>query len=225
MLKYDNVFRDLERMIMKKIIGKLLAIIITLGILGAIAYSLYVIVFDGTLPWENQKMEVSTSQDETKTESTLKLNVYPEINQLVEDYYKAVAQNDKGKLEQITHTYKESMVKPEIVDRYENFNIYTKPGLKENEYLVYAEFLTYIVNIKTPIPDLQIFYAYQEDGKWKLITDYLEHPKVNVLVEKYGNDQDIKDLLAHSEAYYDAAIESDPNLKSLVLMLESETNK
>lgn len=210
---------------MKKIIGKLLAIIITLGILGAIAYGLFVIVFDRTLPWESQKSEVSTSQDEKETESTLKLNVYPEVNQLVEDYYQAITENDKVKLEQITKTYKDSMVKPEIVERYDNFSIYTKPGLKENEYLVYAEFLTYIVNIKTPIPDLQIFYAYQEDGKMKLMTDYLEHPEVNVLVEKYGNDQDIKDLLAHSEAHYDAAIESDPNLKSLVLMLESETNQ
>gem|GEM_PF-867560 len=106
-------------------------------------------------------------------ELPLDLNKYPEVNALIMEYYQARADGDSVRASEISIDLGElEMIRieemAEFIDYYHTIDVYTKPGLTENSYVVYVSSKVMSYDVEVLIPGIQSYYV-MPDSQGNLI--------------------------------------------------------
>ena len=181
---------------------------------------------------EEQLMDTEEIVVETEVQEDYSKDAYPEINELISKYYKAYANANTKKLAKfatpISDTEKSYIsVFSEYVKSYKNISCYTKQGLDENSYIVSVYLEMKFKGVKTTAPGLDFFYVRKnEDGSLYIDNLYSQFNMSNqeqaldadvaALIEAFEQQEDVIALQTDVQTRYEQAVESDPELKTMV---------
>ena len=180
---------------------------------------------------ENEKTE---AEDKNKTEnkkeetSSLEKNAYPEVNTLINSFYEAWGQKDIEKMKQLTDNLdaadEAKVSNSTYIESYNDITVYTKPGLTEDSYVVYASYQLKFTDINTEAPGLsQLYVIKNEDGSYIIHNDNTDE-KINEYLQEVTQDKDVQELVSKVEDDLNAAIESDEDLKAFEEQLGQDSN-
>ncbi len=129
----------------------------------------------GTAPKDDTPLvatEAAPTETETEENKDYVKDAYPQINELVSNYYTAYANGDLDSLTALTENMSETeksyiTVFSEQVDQYENISCYTKAGLDNASYIVSVSLEMKFKDIETS-SRFRLFLCAHKGG-WKLI--------------------------------------------------------
>lgn len=128
----------------------------------------------------------------------LKLNQDIQINELVKTYYKAKIEIDEETLNSIVT--ENSIIDITIISKtleyisgFHNIVCYTKPGVKEGDYVVYVSFDMEIASIDTYAPALDRLYITTIDNKLYLRFEK-KNDEIDALLKEYLQSEDVLEL-------------------------------
>lgn len=180
---------------------------------------------------EQTEVPVTETESETETKEDYAKDAYPQINELVSNYYTAYANGDIDALTALTENMSETeksyiKVFSDQVEQYENISCYTKGGLDDKSYIVSVSLEMKFKDIDTTAPGLDFFYVRTRDdgslyidqryGQFNLSNKEQElEPEVKALIDQFLQQEDFLALSAQVEANYAQALESDEKLKEM----------
>lgn len=191
------------------------AAVVLVALLAAVS------VFSGKEKETEDTEEAVQSETELSTipvpEVPLEENAVAPVNELMNRYYTALADGDVDALVQIKNhisdvekLYIEK--KSSYIERYENIVCYTKAGLSEDSYLVYAYNEAKIQDIEMTVPALNTFVVYKnEAGDYYIYEGDLEDNTFQYFQELSAQD-DVTNLCNTVQAKYNEAIAEDDAL-------------
>ena len=110
------------------------------------------------------------------------------------------------------------------IESYNDITVYTKPGLTDDSYVVYASYKLKFTDIKTEAPGLsQLYVMKNEDGSYIIHNDSSDE-KINAYLQKVTQDEDVQKLVSQVEDDLNSAIESDEDLKAFEEQLGQDSN-
>ena len=185
-----------------------------------------------------QGTTLSDNSDASILDDDFEVDAHPEVNALVQEYFKAYAAGDADAIEKvaypITKTEKSYIqMYSKYVDKYEDIKCYTKRGLSEGEYLLSVECSTKFKDIKTSVPGLEFFYVRTDkdgnvyiDNAYGQFNESYKENKTDVEITRlktaYDQDEDLLELLKEAQENYEKALDSDEELK--VMMTDTIQN-
>lgn len=173
-----------------------------------------------------------TKKEEQQAEdagtNALQKDAYPEVTALIESFYAAWSQKDTDKMKELTDDFSttdEAKVRnASYIESYENIQVYTKQGLDENSYVVFASYDLKFKDVETLAPGLSELYVMKDSsGQYKIHNDDSDQ-EVQECIEKTRQEQDVMELIAQEEDRYQEALEADASLKTYLDQLGTETN-
>ncbi len=168
----------------------------------------------------NDEDQTSEAGVTTLSDEPLAQNAYTNVNELMQAFCTAMADGDMDIVKAIKDyntdkeiiTYKE---KSEFIERYDNINCYTKPGVEENSYFVYVTYDVKFKDIETKAPGLNAFYVYtSEDGSLKIDGDTEE--SIKAAFKLVTSQDDVVDLYNKINVSYNEATTSDETLSQFM---------
>ncbi len=195
-------------------------------VVGAVAMIVFSVSDKDASTVGNQVSEVSenTSQNgDTKDDIqdlTLQCDAYPEINEVMEAYHKALAENDEETIKKYLLYVNENelvniAVKSEYVESYNDIHCYTQEGFEEGSYYVYVSYQLKLTDFDVMIPGLiGLYYCPNEAGDYHIYrkADMSE----NVLDNYYSAymKQEVQDLYNIVDLKYHEVLDSNPDIKT-----------
>ena len=178
----------------------------------------------------------SSSGGDSKSTSgvykSFKKNNNSELTTLINNYYTAYAEGDTDTLATLATPVSDQEISyiafySQYIESFNDVQIYTKPGLTDNSYLVTTEVELKYNDIDTAAPGLDFFYVEtNEDGKLYINNIYGSFnqnnniyemdTEISDLIAVYIRQQDLLDLKAEVDEAYESALESDENLSALM---------
>ena len=178
----------------------------------------------------------SSSGGDSKSTSgvykSFKKNNNSELTTLINNYYTAYAEGDTDTLATLATPVSDQEISyiafySQYIESFNDIQIYTKPGLTDNSYLVTTEVELKYNDIDTAAPGLDFFYVEtNEDGKLYINNIYGSFnqnnniyemdTEISDLIAVYIRQQDLLDLKAEVDEAYESALESDENLSALM---------
>ncbi|WP_033154330.1 SH3 domain-containing protein [Pseudobutyrivibrio ruminis] len=163
---------------------------------------------------------------------SFKKNNNSELTTLINNYYTAYAEGDTDTLATLATPVSDQEISyiafySQYIESFNDVQIYTKPGLTDNSYLVTTEVELKYNDIDTAAPGLDFFYVEtNEDGKLYINNIYGSFnqnnniyemdTEISDLIAVYIRQQDLLDLKAEVDEAYESALESDENLSALM---------
>jgi len=147
-----------------------------------------------------------------------------EVLTLIRKYYNAVAAKDTQTLSLIVQPWDDSVeqtMSNDIIESYNNISTYSKQGLEEGSYVVYAYFEGKIAGYETAVPSLSLLYLIT-DGTGNLVvsSDHDSDEDVSDYITSVSSDADVQALISDVNRQYENALSSDENLKNYLSSLE-----
>ncbi len=156
-------------------------------------------------------------------------DAYPQINELISNYYTAYANGDLDTLAALTQNMTETeksyiSVFSQQVAQYENISCYTKSGLDDTSYIVSVCLDMRFNDIETTAPGLEFFYVRTNpDGSLYIDQRYSQfnltkhevalEPEVEALIEDFKQQEDVIALQNQVQTKYTEAIAADESLR------------
>ena len=169
--------------------------------------------------------------DEKKEEDANPMeNADAEITALITSYYKALGEKDIATLKTLEDDFTpsdESRVTnlKDYIEGYEVGNVYTKKGMTEDSYVVYACFYYICQGIETKAPALTQFYVYKNsDGNWIIDNNALTDTAISAFMKQQLSDTDVAELISRVQQELDQAQESDSALADFLNGLGDEAS-
>lgn len=182
---------------------------------------------------EQEKESEKTGESEGDTSdkdsgNALAKDAHPEVTTLVEAFYTAWGQKDVAKMKELTDAFSKTdetkVTNVDYIEEYRNVEVYTKPGLEKNSYVVFASYDLKFKDVETPAPGLSVIYVYQNaDGKYLIHNDESD-ADIQECIEKTRQEEDVKELVAQVEKALNDAIEGDESLKKFEEELGNKVN-
>lgn len=186
-----------------------------------------VVVFKGINTKEEEVQTKATVSSGSVSEEPLEENAYPEVNELVKNYYKALADGDMDAVV-ANRNYTEDTEKirlekkSEYIESYENITCYTKKGLLENTYLAYVYYEVKFKDIDTLAPALNTLYICpNESGKLYIYEGEIDD-NVSAYLKALSTQDDVLDLFNRVQVSYNEAIEKDEKLNTFLTELPTK---
>lgn len=160
----------------------------------------------------------------------LEENAHSEINELMNTFYKALADGDMDTVKslKVFNSDKEIITygkKSEFIESYNDINCYTKSGIDENTYFVYVTYAMKAPGIETTAPGLEAWYVYKaEDGGYKIVGRDDMEESILAACMLVTNQDDVVDLYRKIDVSYDEALASDENLEVFMNELRGRIN-
>ena len=160
----------------------------------------------------------------------LEENEYPDINNIVMDYYYAQAIGDIDTISSLNPYLKDiEKIRVEELSKYiEDYpviNVFTKPGLSENTYVAYVYSEVKFVDVEQELPGMMTYYIEQEaDGDFIIYTDTYDDAVQNYIKEVTLQD-DVVDLNNKVVVQYNELLANDKELKEFVAYLKEKVNE
>lgn len=185
---------------------------------------------DNAKPKKDAATEVVTEVTETAENYTQ--DAYPQINELISNYYTAYANGDTDTLATLADPLSDAeksyiAVFSQYVEGYENISCYTKKGLDDTSYIASVYLEAKFKDVDTTAPGLETFYIRtREDGSLYIdnvygqfnsqMEEYETDAEVSALLDAFSQQDDVAALQADVQTKYDNALAADENLKNMV---------
>lgn len=163
----------------------------------------------------------------------IKKTTDPSIVTLVESYYQAKLDCDEDKLQSLITDASVLDInvisrKMEYINGFHNFTCYTKPGVKEGDYVLYVTYDMEIVSIETYAPSIDEFYLTTVKDKLLIkLGNYSD--EIIKLINTYHKSEDVENLVEDVRKRLVEARESDGMLnqfyENLLNQIEQKKNK
>ena len=113
--------------------------------------------------------------------------------------------------------------KKDYIEAYKDVVCYTKKGLEENSYVVFASYEMKIYNIETPAPGIMALYVcLGDDGSYYIFNGEAPDELANYVLE-LAAEEEVATVIADVDARYQQLITEDEDLgKFAQTMLESQ---
>lgn len=192
---------------------------------GCIFVAMVLVLFLGAKPDTSGKSTSGVYKNFKKNNSS-------ELTTLINDYYTAYADGDTDKISSIATPVSDQEVSyikfySQYIEKYTDIEIYDKPGLTDDSYLVTTRVNLKFKDIETPAPGLDFFYVQKNDDGKLIINNtygsfnqnnniYEMDPDISDLIAVYIRQQDLLDLKAEVDEAYNQALASDSALSTLM---------
>ncbi len=216
-------WKDLDH---KKVYG-LIAVIIAVIILA-------IVLLGGSENTDVKQPEVTDeavaeeAAEEAVDENPLEVDAYEEINTLVLKYFHGLSTGDIPLVEDVVDVLTEEEIqtiekKKDYIEAYEDIVCYTKKGLEENSYVVFASYEMKIYNIETPAPGIMALYVTEgDDGDFFIYNGEASEELTNYVLE-LAAEEEVAAVIADVDSRYQKLVEEDEDLgKFAQTMLESQ---
>lgn len=156
-------------------------------------------------------------------EEPLAENAYPDVNSLMNAFYKALADGDMDTVMALRDYNDDTAIityqkKSEFIESYDDVTCYTKNGIDENSYFVYVSYEVKIEGIDTKAPGLNAFYVYtNEDGN--LVIDGDMEESIKAALKLVTSQDDVVDLYTKIDVSYKEALAADEALNAFMTEL------
>ena len=168
--------------------------------------------------------------DEKKEDANPMETADAEITALIKSYYQALGEKDIATLKTLEDDFTpsdESKVTnlKDYIEGYEVGDVYTKKGMTDDSYVVYACFYYICQGVDTKAPALTQFYVYKnDDGNWVIDNDALQNSEVSAYMEAQLSDSDVTALVSKVQGELDQAQEEDSSLANFLNGLGDEAS-
>ena len=156
--------------------------------------------------------------DEKKEDANPMETADADITALIKSYYQALGEKDIATLKTLEDDFTpsdESKVTnlKDYIEGYEVGDVYTKKGMTDDSYVVYACFSYICQGVETKAPALTQFYVYKNsEGNWVINNGALQDSEISAYMEKQLSDSDVSALIKKVQNELDQAQQSDPSL-------------
>ena len=171
--------------------------------------------------------EVEEAEEQVE-ENPLEVDAYAGINDLVFKYFEGLSSGNIEMVEQTVDvlTDEEKITiekKKDYIEAYKDVVCYTKKGLEENSYVVFASYEMKIYNIETPAPGIMALYVcLGDDGSYYIFNGEAPDELANYVLE-LAAEEEVATVIADVDARYQQLITEDEDLgKFAQTMLESQ---
>lgn len=198
------------------------------GVIIAVCIIVMIIVGKGLgKPTATTETAVNTVSGSEVAEEPLEENAYPEVNDLVNKYYVALADGDMDTVVACRNYTEDTerirlQKKSEYIDQYENIICYTKKGLLENTYLAYVYYEVKFKDIDTLAPALNTLYICPNESGELYIYEGEIDDNVSEYLKALSTQDDVLDLFNRVQVSYNEAIEKDENLNKFLAELPTK---
>ena len=168
--------------------------------------------------------------DEKKEDANPMETADADITALIKSYYQALGEKDIATLKTLEDDFTpsdESKVTnlKDYIEGYEVGDVYTKKGMTDDSYVVYACFYYICQGVDTKAPALTQFYVYKnDDGNWVIDNDALQNSEVSAYMEAQLSDSDVTALVSKVQGELDQAQEEDSSLADFLNGLGDEAS-
>ena len=151
-----------------------------------------------------------------------------DVTALITSYYQALGEKDIATLKTLEDDFTpsdESKVTnlKDYIEGYEGGDVYTKKGMTDDSYVVYACFSYICQGVETKAPALTQFYVYKNsEGNWVINNGALQDSEISAYMEKQLSDSDVSALIKKVQNELDQAQQSDPSLEEFLNGLGEE---
>jgi len=153
--------------------------------------------------------EISTTEEASvaATEEELEQDAYPAVNELMKKYYQAMADGDVETLLTITEglDQKEQIKiakKSEYIESYPVLTCYTKNGLAEDTYIVYAYYEVKLTGFEECAPGLNTWYVVGDKAGKYVVSAGEQSSDVIAYCESVSAQDDVVDLFNTVQVKY-----------------------
>ena len=109
----------------------------------------------------------------------------------------------------------------DVIESYNNLMTYSKAGLTEGSYVVFAYFDAKVSGIDTLVPTLRGLYLVTNEEGDLIVSDIDSHSDQKAYLQQVGSDDDVQVLRKDVADRYDDSIAQDPELASFVESIEN----
>ncbi len=166
--------------------------------------------------------------EEIADENPLEVDAHEGINDLILKYFEGLSSGNTEMVEQTVDvlTDEEKLTiekKKDYIEAYKNVVCYTKKGLDENSYVVFASYEMKIYNIETPAPGIMALYVcLGDDGSYYIFNGEASEELESYVLE-LAAEEEVAVVIADVDARYQQLIAEDEDLgKFAQTMLESQ---
>ena len=176
----------------------------------------------------SDKIVAEEVQPETSEENPLEVDAYAGINEVVLKYFQGLSTGDLALVEEAVDVLTEEEMltiekKKDYIESYDNVVCYTKKGLEENSYVVFASYEMKIYNIETPAPGIMALYVCTGDDGNLYIFNGEASEELENYVLALAAEEDVAAVIADVDARYQQLLAEDEDLgKFAQTMLESQ---
>ena len=159
----------------------------------------------------------------------LEENAYPEINDLIRTYYDAQVAGDTETISSLNADLTElEMIRIEelskYIDSYPELNVYTKPGMTENTYVVYVYSEVLFTDASQSLPGMQTYYVgLNEEGNYFIQGTYDD--TIKKYIEEVTLQDDVVDLNNKIVVAYNELLAEDEELNEFIAYLKAKINE
>lgn len=164
--------------------------------------------------------------DNAKGVSILMKNAYPEVNKLIEDYYKARLELDKDKIGKLVDNISYAGIEelPQMMKNFESIKLaecYTIDGPEEKAVMAYAKTETKIKGIDTTASGLDGFYIRPDaNGELKIVLSPVSN-EVQKIIDEDTKREDVVALLSDVNTRLAHEIKNDEKLEAFFSKLKN----
>lgn len=154
-----------------------------------------------------EKEAVAEEEGIVVPEEALEKDAYPEVNNLVKQYYQALVDGDMDTIATIKNYVDEDeelkiVKKSDFIEAYPAITVYTKKGPEEGSYVAYVQYEVKFVNQETTAPGLSTLYiCTDENGNLYINANELEENVVEYL-KTISVQNDVVDLFNTVQVAY-----------------------
>lgn len=166
------------------------------------------------------------------SDETYQVKEQEAINELMNSYFTAVADNDTYVLNEILNPVFDNemeyfRIMSEYVDGYENIVCYVTEGMEESDYIVAAYYELKFSKVRETAPGMQFFYVEtNEDGELYINNLYSQHNLIYAesqantdvvnMISAYQTDSDMQSMMTQVQTSYDEALATNTDLKEML---------
>ena len=197
-------------------------------LLVAVAITIVVAISANKRAAQVAQSTASTSEVSTYEipDVTMEENAYPEVNALVEKYYKASAEGDADTLSQIYRGLDEteilkSVAASEYIEKFDNITVYTKPGPVEGSYAAYVYNEVKLYDYDGYLPGLETLYiCTDENGELYFNGDIADANEIDYL-KQINVQADVIDLNNKVASSYNEMVSADEKLAEILTKMRA----
>lgn len=140
-------------------------------------------------------------------EEALEKDAYPEVNNLIKQYYQALVDGDIETIKNIKSYVDEEeelkiVKKSEFIESYPSIIVHTKKGPEEGSFVAYVQYEVKFIDIESTAPGLNTLYiCAREDGSYYINAGELEESNVEYL-KTISVQNDVVDLFNTVQVAY-----------------------
>ncbi len=178
-----------------------------------------------------EEAQNAESADNASTEETqvpaLELNAYPDVCNLINQYYTALANADADTISSIDPSIDDTekiriQAVGQYIDAYTTVDVYSKPGPQDGTYICYVYTKVKFKDYEQEVPGLQTMYVCTNEDGSLYINEGEETEDVTDYIKDTSLQDDVVDLNNKVTAEYNDLLAADEDLQTFLDDLSSK---